>query len=79
MIRDRGQTVQPDRDETASSTTQPVSAFSLTALRAIYVGATLFVFVWRCVPETRGRPLEHIDDYWTNGRRWPAEHESGQP
>jgi MFS family permease len=32
MIGDRGQTVQPNRDETASST-QPVSAFSLTALR----------------------------------------------
>jgi SP family galactose:H+ symporter-like MFS transporter len=35
--------------------------------------ALAIVFVWRRVPETRGRPLEHIDEYWTNGRRGPAE------
>ena len=34
------------------------------------------VFVARFVPETRGRPLESIDRYWTEGRRWPA---SGAP
>jgi MFS family permease len=37
---------------------------------AIFAGlATLFI--WRFVPETKGRPLEHIDRYWTEGRRWP--------
>ena len=41
-------------------------------LYAIFA-ALAIVFVWRCVPETRGRPLEHIDEYWTNGRRWPAD------
>ena len=41
-------------------------------LYAIFA-ALAIVFVWRCVPETRGRPLEHIDEYWTNGRRWPTD------
>lgn len=34
--------------------------------------AIAIVFVARFVPETRGRPLESIDKYWTEGRRWPA-------
>ena len=33
--------------------------------------ALAIVFVWRRVPETRGRPLEHIDQYWTGGEKWP--------
>jgi SP family galactose:H+ symporter-like MFS transporter len=33
--------------------------------------ALAIVFVWRFVPETRGHPLEHIDTYWAEGRRWP--------
>jgi SP family galactose:H+ symporter-like MFS transporter len=33
--------------------------------------ALAIVFVARFVPETKGRPLEHIDRYWTEGRRWP--------
>jgi SP family galactose:H+ symporter-like MFS transporter len=33
--------------------------------------ALAIVFVWRRVPETKGRPLEHIDKYWTEGRHWP--------
>lgn len=28
------------------------------------------VFVFRLAPETRGRPLEQIHQYWTNGGRW---------
>jgi SP family galactose:H+ symporter-like MFS transporter len=40
---------------------------------AIFAALAL-VFVWRRVPETAGRPLEHIDRYWTQGRRWPAGH-----
>lgn len=33
--------------------------------------ALAIVFVWRFVPETKGRRLESIDKYWTQGRRWP--------
>ncbi|HEX6524376.1 MAG TPA: sugar porter family MFS transporter [Streptosporangiaceae bacterium] len=39
-------------------------------LYAIFA-ALAIVFVARFVPETRGRPLESIDKYWTEGRRWP--------
>jgi len=35
---------------------------------AIFAGLAV-VFVARFVPETRGRPLESIDRYWTEGRR----------
>ena len=39
-------------------------------LYAIFAGLAI-IFVARFVPETKGRPLEHIDRYWTEGRRWP--------
>jgi MFS family permease len=39
---------------------------------AIFAALAL-IFAWRRVPETAGRPLEHIDRYWTQGRRWPAD------
>lgn len=38
---------------------------------AIFAGLAI-VFVARFVPETRGRRLESIDRYWTEGRRWPS-------
>jgi MFS transporter, SP family, galactose:H+ symporter len=34
--------------------------------------ALAIVFIARFVPETRGRRLESIDRYWTEGRRWPS-------
>jgi MFS transporter, SP family, galactose:H+ symporter len=37
---------------------------------AIFAGLAV-LFVARFVPETRGRRLESIDRYWTEGRRWP--------
>jgi sugar porter (SP) family MFS transporter len=45
-------------------------------LYAIFAGLAI-LFIWRFVPETKGRPLEHVDDYWTHGRRWPDEAASG--
>jgi sugar porter (SP) family MFS transporter len=32
--------------------------------------ALAIVFIWRFVPETKGRPLESIDRYWTQGHTW---------
>ena len=37
---------------------------------AIFAGLAI-IFVYRFVPETKGRPLENIDRYWTEGHRWP--------
>jgi len=42
---------------------------------AIFAGLAI-IFVWRFVPETKGRPLEHIDKYWAEGHRWPESPES---
>lgn len=44
---------------------------------AIFAGLAI-VFVARFVPETRGRRLESIDKYWTDGRHWPEPGEQGQ-
>lgn len=30
-----------------------------------------FVFCWKLVPETKGKSLEHIEEYWKNGQHWP--------
>ena len=35
------------------------------------VGALAIVFVRFFVPETKARPLEDIEGYWTGGHRWP--------
>ena len=45
-------------------------AIGLVAWLAIFAGLAI-IFVARFVPETKGRPLEHIDRYWTEGHRWP--------
>ncbi len=35
------------------------------------VGLLAIVFVRFFVPETKARPLEDIEEYWTRGQRWP--------
>lgn len=38
------------------------------------------IYVWRAIPETKGRPLEKIEEYWRNGRTWEhAEEGDGRP
>jgi MFS family permease len=34
------------------------------------VGVLALAFVRFCVPETKARPLEDIEDYWVSGQRW---------
>lgn len=45
-------------------------------LYALIAVAGLF-FVRLIVPETKGRPLENIEGYWRNGRRWPEVEQAG--
>jgi MFS transporter, SP family, galactose:H+ symporter len=35
------------------------------------------IFIYRLAPETKGRQLESIRQYWYNGGRWPEESEGG--
>ena len=38
-----------------------------------------WIFVWRLAPETRGRELEEIQEYWVNGGRWSTTNGKGAP
>ncbi|MEV8514165.1 hypothetical protein [Dactylosporangium sp. NPDC051484] len=44
-------------------------ATTFAALLAVTVASWLYLF--RQAPETRGRTLEEIHEYWQNGRTWP--------
>ena len=35
-----------------------------------------FIFIYALAPETKGRQLESIRQYWYNGAKWPEEAES---
>jgi predicted MFS family arabinose efflux permease len=35
------------------------------------VGAVSIIFVRFFVPETKARPLEDVEQYWTRGQVWP--------
>jgi MFS transporter, SP family, galactose:H+ symporter len=41
------------------------------------VGVLALVFVRFFVPETKARPLEDIEHYWTSGQRWPEHSGAG--
>ncbi|WP_432168168.1 sugar porter family MFS transporter [Streptomyces sp. bgisy031] len=58
-----------------------IAQFFLTILDAVggesvflgFVVITLasWVFMWKLAPETKGRSLDGIKDYWENGGQWP--------
>lgn len=60
-----------------------IAGFFLTMLQllggagvfAVFAGLTVvaFVVVYRFAPETKGRELEDIRQFWENGGRWPTE------
>lgn len=60
-----------------------IAGFFLTLLHllggagvfAVFAGLTVvaFVVVYRFAPETKGRELEDIRQFWENGGRWPTE------
>jgi SP family galactose:H+ symporter-like MFS transporter len=37
-----------------------------------------FLFIYALAPETKGRQLEAIRQYWYNGAKWPEEAEKAQ-
>jgi uncharacterized protein YqgC (DUF456 family) len=36
------------------------------------------LFMWWMAPETRGKPLESIEQYWFNGLKWPESNDSSE-
>jgi len=46
-------------------------SFGIFAILAVLA----WIFVWRLAPETKGRELESIQEYWENGGHWPAPEE----
>ncbi|YCH08726.1 sugar porter family MFS transporter [Arthrobacter sp. alpha11c] len=65
-----------------------VAAFFLTMLQRLGGAGTFavfgvlailgFMFVRKFAPETKGRPLEEIQQYWENGGKWPEPDAAGQ-
>jgi sugar porter (SP) family MFS transporter len=47
-----------------------IAGSSFTFWQFAAMALLTIVFIWFMVPETKGRPLEAIGDYWRNGRSW---------
>lgn len=54
---------------TVMSTLGGAGSFGLFALFAI----AAWFFVFKFAPETKGRDVDAIQHYWTNGGKWPDE------
>jgi MFS family permease len=46
-----------------------VNALTISGAFLLYAGisAAAFIFIWRAVPETKGRTLEEIERWWSHG------------
>ena len=76
-----------DADRRTSAANLLIALYFLSALESLggtatfamfaALAAAAFAFVWWLAPETKGRPLEDIRDYWENGGRWPEEARAG--
>ncbi|MGO4587327.1 MFS transporter [Paenarthrobacter sp. 2TAF44] len=65
-----------------------MAAFFLTMLQRLGGAGTFavfgvlailgFMFVRKFAPETKGRPLEEIQQYWENRGKWPEAEAAGQ-
>jgi SP family arabinose:H+ symporter-like MFS transporter len=46
-----------------------VNALTVSGAFLLYAGisAAAFIFIWRAVPETKGRTLEEIERWWSHG------------
>ena len=59
---------------TVMSTIGGAWSFGIFAILAVLA----WIFVWRLAPETKGRELEEIQEFWENGGSWPQEQATGR-
>lgn len=59
---------------TVMSTIGGAWSFAIFAILAVLA----WIFVWRLAPETKGRELEEIQEFWENDGAWPTEQETGR-
>ena len=77
-IRDSGASLVLTADLIANAITAQLGAAMLDGIGlagtfGVYGGLLVvaLLFLLRYAPETSGRSLEEIQDYWNNGARWP--------
>ena len=59
---------------TIMSTIGGAWSFGIFAILAVLA----WIFVWRLAPETKGRELAEIQEFWENGGSWPTEESTGR-